>query len=313
MKNLRYISVQPAISYYTWQVEVMIQNFLKHGINPNLIDVICATRGPIPEAWSKLAEHYNTVRFFFYSDDRQHIPYISSVRPHVLKKHFAAHPELKDDVIFYHDCDIVMTKAPDWSKFIDDDIWYMSDTRSYISASYIQSKKFGVYEEMCKIIGIDESVPVANELNSGGAQYIMKNVDAAFWDKVERDSNSLYEFFVEHLKEHPQSDEYHPIQKWTADMWAVLWGAWAAGHKTLVVPEMRFAWATEGPDRWQECTIFHNAGVVVEYAIKDRLFFKGDYQNTLPYNIKLEDFNQGFNTYKYVQEIVETAKTSCLL
>ena len=38
MKNLRYICVQPRILYYAWQVEVMINNFIKHGINPNNID-----------------------------------------------------------------------------------------------------------------------------------------------------------------------------------------------------------------------------------------------------------------------------------
>jgi hypothetical protein len=38
--------------------------------------------------------------FFFYPDTRNNPPYISSVRPHVLKKHFAARPELKDEALF---------------------------------------------------------------------------------------------------------------------------------------------------------------------------------------------------------------------
>ena len=313
MKNLRYMCVQPAIPYYTWQVEVMIQNFMKHGINPNNIDIVCAYREEIPAAWLKMAETYNSVRFFFYRDTRTNpIIYISSVRPHVLKKHFAAHPELSEEVIFYHDCDIVMTKPPQWDKFIEGDTWYMSDTRYYIGSDYVKSKKCGIYERMCEIIGIDQAVPIANELNSGGAQYIMKNIDEAYWVKVEDDCNKLYDFFEKHLAAFPERPNYHPIQKWTADMWAVLWNAWYFGHETLIAEEMKFAWATEGPDMWEKCTIFHNAGVTPEYATKDRLFFKGVYQDKLPYDLKIEDFNPAFNSYNYLQEILETSKTSCL-
>jgi hypothetical protein len=311
MKKLRYVSVQPAINYYTWQVEVMIHNFIKHGINPNHIDIVCSIKdGHIPDNWKKLAGTYNTVRFFFYNDERVNPVYISSIRPHILKQHFTQHPYLKDDVIFYHDCDMIFTRPPKWEQFLEDDVWYLSDTRFYISAQYIKSKKFGIYEKMCEIIGIPENVPDENELNSGGAQYIMKNIDAQYWDKVERDSETLYQYFKDHLKEHPQTPEYHPIQMWTADMWAVLWNGWYFKHEVKVVPEMEFAWPTQGLDMWEKCTIFHNAGVV---GNRDRLFFKGSYQQKLPYDIKIEDYDDKLGTVKYVEEIMETAKQSCLL
>jgi hypothetical protein len=32
MKNLRFVCAQPAIPYYTWQVEVMIHNFIEMGV-----------------------------------------------------------------------------------------------------------------------------------------------------------------------------------------------------------------------------------------------------------------------------------------
>ena len=194
---------------------------------------------------------------------------------------------------------------------MEDDIWYLSDTRFYISAEYIKSKKFGIYEKMCELIGIDQNTPEENELNSGGAQYIMKNINAEYWDKVEQDSEALYEYFLEHLKEHPETKEYHPIQKWTADMWAVLWNGWFFGHTTKVIPEMEFAWPTQGLDMWDKCTIFHNAGVVG--PAHERLFYKGIYQSKYPYDIKLEDYDDSRGTIKYVQEILSTAKTSCLV
>jgi hypothetical protein len=311
MRTLRYVSAQPAIDYYTWQVEVMINNFIKNGVNPNNIDIVCAIKnGEIPEKWKKLAAHYNFVRFFFYNDERVNPIYISSVRPHILKQHFAAHPELKNDAIFYHDCDIILTKPVSWNHLLDDDVWYLSDTRFYIAASYIKSKKFGVYEEMCKIIGIDEAIPEENEMHSGGAQYLMKNIDAAFWEKVEDDCNKLYQFFLDHLKEHPQTAEYHPIQKWTADMWAVLWNGWYFNHTVKVVPEMEFAWPVHGLDMWTKCNILHNAGVLDSDA--SRMFFKGHYINKLPYGMSTESFNQSLCSYKYVEEIMETAAKSCL-
>lgn len=310
-KKLYYVSVQPAIPYYTWQVEVMLDNFLKNGITPDQIQILAsARRNEIPESWRKLQQKYSEVSFFFYEDTRVSKTYISSIRPHVLAKHFEMYPELKDAAIFYHDCDMVFTKPVNWDQFVDDDVWYLSNTNSYISAAYIKSKQYGVYERMCEIVGISQDIPVQNENNSGGAQYIMKNVDAAFWKKVEQDSEDLYIFFQQHLKKHPASPTYHPIQMWTSDMWAVLWNAWYFNHDTKVVPEMEFTWPMHDIKEWERVAIYHNAGVV---GGDTGLFFKGIYHNNLPYDISVESFSSEKCTYRYVQQIVETAKTSCLL
>jgi hypothetical protein len=88
MKNLRYICAQPRLVYYAWQVEVMINNFIKNGINPNNIDILVAwnpndttSSKESIEMWEKLSSHYNSVRFFFYEDTREKpIRYISSIR-----------------------------------------------------------------------------------------------------------------------------------------------------------------------------------------------------------------------------------------
>lgn len=321
MKNLRYVCAQPAIDYYTWQVEVLINNFLKNGVKPGDMDIVCAIRPDegVPPPWRKLADHYSRVRFFFYEDTRQNPSYISSVRPHILAKHFAAHPALSEDAIFYHDSDIAFTRPVDWSKFADDDTWYASDCRFYIGAEYIESKKHGIFERMCAIVGIDPEIPRANEANSGGAQYIMKNVKAGFWEKVESDSTRLYDFFVEDLVSHPEVKEsdatparpaYNPIQKWTADMWAVLWNAWLLGHKVQVVPELDFVWATQDKTLWDERAIFHNAGVLNTEA--DRYFYKGAYTSKLPYDIR-NSFAETGASHQYVNEILETAARSCLI
>jgi hypothetical protein len=312
MKSLRYICAQPATLFYAWQVEVMINNFLKNNIPPESIHIVSSYTKHVPIEWLKLQDKYREVGFFFYADQRVYPVYVSSIRPHILKQHFIEHPYLKEDAIFYHDCDIVFTKPVTWEQFLADDTWYLSDTIGYIGANYIKSKKCGIYERMCEIVDISESIPIKNELSSGGAQYIMKNVDHVYWDKVERDSEALYQFFLYHLQAFPQSPKYHPIQMWTADMWAVLWNAWYFKHETKVVKEMEFIWPNHRITDWDKHTIFHNAGIVGP-GDNGGMFFKGSYSHTLPYNINPDDYNTERCSYRYVQEILDTAKTSCLL
>ena len=195
-KNLRFVCAQPAIPYYTWQVEVMIHNFIEMGVNPNNMDVVCyAENGIIPEQWTKLAQKYNYVRFFFYSDTRRNKGYTSSIRPNILKQHWAARPEIHSDTIFYHDCDIAFTKPiSEWitDEMINDENWYGSDCRWYISHSYIKSKGDDILNAMCSIMEIDEKIVEDNELNGIGAQYIMKGIDYNFWHNVEIDCEKLY-------------------------------------------------------------------------------------------------------------------------
>ena len=319
MKNLRYICVQPRILYYAWQVEVMINNFIKHGINPNNIDILVAwnpndkTSEPENiEAWNKLASHYSSVRFFFYEDIRQQpIYYISSVRPNILKQHFKAHPQLESEAIFYYDCDVVFSKPPDFNAFLSDDIWYLSNTNSYINYDYIISKGQDIYNKMCEIVQIDPIIPRLMNSNSGGAQYLMKNVDWAFWEFVERDSEKLFKEITELNNIKKVNDpKYHELQIWCADMWAVLWNGWLSGNETKVVSEMDFSWATDPISRWDETLIYHNAGATCGCG---GLFYKALYMDTLPYNIEIEKFDKEKNCYNYVLEIKETAQKSCLI
>ena len=57
---MRYICAQPANQYYLWQVEVMINNFLSMGINPNQMDILLGYDTTIPEEWRILQQHYNS-------------------------------------------------------------------------------------------------------------------------------------------------------------------------------------------------------------------------------------------------------------
>ena len=318
MKNLRYICCQPAIPYYTWQVEVLINNFKKMGVNPNYIDIVCGIEnGIIPENWRKLMTHYNSVRFFFYNDTRIDKTYQPSIYFNLMKQHIVARPEIQDDVLFLHDSDIIFTKPANFNSMISGDTWYLSDTKFYINYDYIQTKGNHIYEKMCEIIGIDKLIPKLLNNNSGGAQYIVKNTTYEFWDKVENDSINLYKWFCENEHLHIKKNEYdYPIQKWTAGMWSLLWNAWLFGHETIVDDRLNFGWVTNPISDVDKHSILHNAGVTADpnnpHCYEKGLFYKGSFINELPYNKPLKISDEFASSY-YWKEICETAGKSILI
>ena len=306
---MKFICAQPAIDYYVWQVEVMINNFIENGVNPNDMHILCAHYGIISQKWGKLKEAYPKVNFFFYTDTREDRSYIPSIYFNLMKQHLQANPELEKEALFLHDCDITFTKPVDFSSMAYDKIWYLSDTVGYIGTQYILTKGEDVYNKMCKVMGMDPMIPKLMNSNSGGAQHIVKNTTYEYWEKVEKDSIKLYAHFC---KEEPKwKGEGHVIQKWTAGMWSLLWNAWMAGHETKVDKRLDFCWATDSIQKWEHCPIFHNAGVT-----KDRtdLFFKGAYINKSPYNdIQLDKFSDKHCSYNYVKELLKTKEVSCLI
>jgi hypothetical protein len=312
IRQLRFVSAQPATLYYAWQVEVLLNNFKKQGINLNNVDIVCwKQNGIIPNEWLKLANGY-PARFFFYDDTRETKHYISSIRPNILKQHWKARPEIHFDAIFYHDSDIVFTKPiSEWitEEMIMDENWYGSDTRWYIGHDYIISKGEDILSEMCRLVDIDKEIVKENELNSIGAQYIMKGIDYTFWDNVEKDSEVLFKQITDlnNFKKR-LNPTYHELQIWCSDMWAVLWNGWKLGNKTICHKNLAFSWGTSQEKDWNEMNIMHNAGVTNSTS---GLFYKAAYMNELPYNKNL-DIKPNTASWYYWNEICETAKTSVL-
>jgi len=308
---MKFVCAQPAIKYYAWQVEVMINNFIRNGIHPGDIQIVSAIYGGIPEEWLKLKQNYKQVEFFFYSDTRRKQSYISSVRPHILYKHWLANPDLQYDVIFYHDCDIVFTKQVDLKELEEGDTCYVSDTISYIGASYIRSKGEHYLDLMTRIVNIDKNKVIAEEKNSGGAQYILKNISAEFWNKVYYDSENLFRLINDQIaKDKLVTPDMHEIQIWCADMWAVLWNLWFFDKQVKVVKELNFAWSTSPKQEWDNYLIYHNAGVT---EAGKGFFYKAEFISKLPYHIKLESFNDRFCVFKYAEEILKTKEVTCLI
>jgi hypothetical protein len=304
---MKFICAQPAIDYYTWQVEVMINNFIQNGVDPNDIHIVCTHYGEISKKWNKLKQTYSKVNFFFYKDDRIKPSYISSIRPYILHKHWISNPELEKEIIFYHDCDIVLSKEVDFTDLLSDTVSYVSDTVSYIGADYIRSKGEHYLDLMTRIVNVDKNLVISQEKNSGGAQYILKQVSAAFWNKVYWDAENLFRLVNDQIvKDNPP----HAIQIWCADMWAVLWNLWFFEKEVKVSDKLHFSWATSPIAEWDKCLIYHNAGVVDGNS---KLFYKGAYINRLPFDIKIESFTDKQCSYNYAKEILKTKEVTCLL
>ena len=318
--NLRFICAQPAIKYYAWQLEVMLNNFMEMGINLNQVDIVCWKQtAEIPEEYSKLANGY-PARFFFYDDTRETRHYISSIRPNILKQHFTKYPEIENEAVLYHDCDIVFTKPINWEQFLQDNKWYGSDCRWYIGHDYIISKGEDILNKMCEIVDIDKQLVKDNELNAIGAQYLMKGINAQFWANVEKDCERLFKEITDlnnekiELDRHTMSEgesrqPYHPLQIWCSDMWAVLWNGWKLGYESVCHPDLEFAWATSTEADWSRLNIFHNAGVT---DAAGGLFYKALYMNELPYNKDLK-INEGTASKKYYEIIQKVEKKSKLI
>ena len=232
--NVIFVSAQPDSTYFHWQVEIYLYQFAKQGILDRCYALI-GYQGASPSEYSKkLAKKYSCIKL--YKDTRKSTEYIPTIRPHILAKFFKDYPQLGKNV-FYHDSDIFIPNLPAFDTMLQngDDTGYLSDTISYIGYDYIKTcserykqkhptlRDLDIFYGMCDIVGIDYDLVKSNEKNSGGAQYFLKNIDYTFWEECETKCIELYDYFLKYEKKYPVG---HHIQKWTTDMWVVLWMYW---------------------------------------------------------------------------------------
>jgi len=320
--KMTFVCVQPCILYYAWQVEVMLENFKSLGIHTKH-DIVCLFAYNKNESdWEnklsiikKVQKRYvDVAKFYFYEDERvTPYNYISSIRPNILKQHYKAHPHFSEIPVFYHDCDIVFTKYPDFLSSYDTvkDEWYVSNTISYIGYDYIISKGQDVLSEMCRIVGINEDTVRNKQSQSGGAQYILSGIDWRFWHKVEKDCENLFTQINKLNREKIKQDpKHHELQIWCADMWALIWNAWMRGFNTTIIDELSFCWATDGIDNWNNKYIFHNAGVTD--ADKKTSFYKSQFRDILPYLFDGKEYSNNKASYKYWEIIKSIGEKSVL-
>tara|TARA_R110000868_G_scaffold14426_4_gene67251 strand:- start:46526 stop:47542 length:1017 start_codon:yes stop_codon:yes gene_type:complete len=329
MRELKFLQACPDDTYYTWQVNLWLESLQAIGHSDKAISLIYTPkgRGRNPK-WVNIMELYPEAEFHFYEDEgnlNSYLQlYIPILRPYSLWRYFKENPDNKGKAFFYCDSDILFTEDFNVNKFLNDDICYLSDTNSYINASYFDSKinqvlpeKLEEYKtrdilgEITSIIGISREICELNNLNSGGAQYLLKNIDEAFWKKVMNDC-ILIRTYLQKVNKDFFKEENAGFQSWCADMWAVLWNLWLRDQETKVIPEMAFAWATDPIIKLETHTIMHNAGIVSETGNGYPAFYKGKYhQGSDPtkdpqLEVILQDKqSQKFCTWYYTNKLKE--------
>lgn len=297
---MKFLVAVPDHPYYLWQVLVQINNFKKMGIESDTIYVFgIFNKRPSPRLMRMVNSPQINAKFYFINDTRRIKAYSSSLRPHIISKFYSVY-DFSEPTVFYLDPDVLFTKKMDFSVYEKDNLWYVSDTRSYVSAQYIKSKSPELFTRMCNIVGISPELVEKNDQDAGGAQYIMKGVTAQYWEKVYTDSEALYNLMIATASQYNPS---HPIQAWTADMWAVLWNGWLAENEIKIDKSLEFSWASDPIARWDSTNIFHNAGVVKNDG---KHFSKNHYQIS-PFNKQTLGEPESAS-WNYILEIKDTEK-----
>ena len=277
---MKYILAQPATVYFAWQIDVFLFSARSVGIKPEDIHVLCSTDQGIEGHFDVMMRKYPGVSFNFYADTREDKRYLPSIKQNLLSQHLRVFTELQKEPILLIDSDVCFTRPLEIDHLLNDDVWYVSDTISYLGYNYIQSKGRHVLDKMLSIADINESIVKSNEWCSGGAQYLFKNLTPDYLDEVVDLSLKMWLEMVEYNNELVKKDpEYHPLQIWTAEMWALLWVAWKRNQMTIIDPSLDFCWATDHADQWKLKPIYHGAGVTTE---EKGLFFKGLYVDKFP-------------------------------
>jgi hypothetical protein len=296
MKDLKFICAQPDDNYYIWQVHMWLESLKMLGHSDKAIVLVFTPDfREKNEGWQKVADLYPEAEFFYVKDEDKVSQmlkvYIPILRPYSLMKYFQAKPEMVNKAVFYCDSDVVFTENFNVDAYLEDDVCYLSDTNSYISASYFDSKvkdvlpkKLEEYKtrdvlaEVTSMIGITREICERNNENSGGAQYLLRNINKEYFE-----------------------NESKGYQSWCADMWAVLWNLWLREQETKNIPEMEFAWSSDNISKLERVGILHNAGIVGDSQGDIPTFYKGKY-------------HQGDSPFKdpHIYEVLDSDKSKTL-
>jgi hypothetical protein len=311
MENIVFVTAQPDVPYFHWQVELYIHNFTQLGINPEKIHILFSTIGENKPSSDGLNLKKYGVNVNFYKDERNRKNYIPSIKPFLIYKWLEQYPKY-GKCFFLHDADIIFRKLPDFEKLLGDDISYISDTISYIGYNYIidcckryenqhpNSEKNQLISEMANIVGLDVEIIKENQLNSGGGQYLIKNTNYKLWEKIYMDCAPLYNQMLNYHRRFPINQGQ--IQFWTAEMWSLLWNLWKFNYKTKITEEFGFSWATDPIVVYNQKPILHMAGVTDD--LKSTKFYKGDFINVNP----IEKLKESPNYFDYIDKGSSTIK-----
>lgn len=229
---------------------------------------------------------------FTFTDKRDNKIYIPSVRPWLLWQWLAQDPAREQETYFYIDSDIIFREWPNFATLgFSPNKVVGSDCSGYLDYNYIIQCQRGqaIAEKMAAVCGI--TVEQMKNVPGIGAHIILDQPKAEFWRRTYDDSNKLYMYLA--------SLSNSNIQKWTAEMWAQLWGWVREGYQIEASKELDFCRPTDPIAEWDKVKIMHNAGVTQP----GKMFFKGQYDKQMPFGQDFSEISENLVSIKYVEAI----------
>jgi len=353
MKQLQIVACVTNELRYWWETAVYLHNLTSLGYqNINILIFVKQNETPLPK-WKELQIKFPEVNFQIFVDRKiaaigNAFNYKPLYRLWMLQEWFKLRPELEQDAILYTDTDIILTKYLDFTSFLQDDINYLSwtgnkeRTDNYIGQPYFDSKesqvepsKLATFKKIDVLAKMGESTKTTRQIitenlpNTGGAQYLLKNINSQFWTdcfnaccEIKLFLAGLNQTFMKGST--PTEKENNGWQSFCSDMVSILYTLWGHNKETRCPVELDFAWSTDRLSRVKEVFIIHNAGIVQEYNQKvafekeyvdTKLFFKGKYQTYTPFEdldvlneIITNPVSAQFANAVYVEWILKTHK-----
>lgn len=354
---MKFIAVTENKKRFAWETKVYLSSLREFDYSKDChILVFLNTPEKIKE-WQDLENEYSEVSFFYFKDKGISVianafKYPPIHRLYCLQEHWKDNKYLEKEAILYTDTDIIFTKKLDFEPFLKDDINYVSwtgtihRTDNYLGLPYLESKinqvvpekveqykKLDIPARLAGIVGITREKLEENIPNTGGAQYLLKNITSQFWTdcfntccEIKTFLAGINQTFMQGIT--PNDKENAGFQSWCADMWAVLYNIWKTAETRTPV-EFDFAWSTDVITRANEVYFLHNAGVVsadnikvanskdengISKELEGPLFFKGLYDTYTPWedsnliNIYEDPVNQLFCNNLYIKQILKSNK-----
>jgi hypothetical protein len=302
--KVKFIIPFPDSPYYLWQVLVQIMNFRKMGYEQDAVYPVSYFQGKPSALLMRLVNSPDIkAKFHLYpAEERKDRSYSAANKPWLMGKFFEQFPE-ETGVFNYLDPDVVFTNAMDFEPFIHDDKWYGSSTKSYTAITYIKSKSEQLLTDLCNIAEVSVESVEANDHNSIGAQYFIKNCAADFWFDIARKSTVGFKHMNDTAKIYKKPEDPYPIQAWASEMYFTQYEMIKRGIEPVASELMKFSGANHHISDWEAKPYFHNAMVPKENG---RDFCKITYQ-TSPFRKNIVVSDQSISC-KYVELIKETEK-----
>ena len=119
MENILFVSAQPDVPYFIWQIKLYVHNFIEKGINPNQIHVVLGmiNRNTEPSDESLELKKFG-INVHHFQDDRKKKHYIPSVKPYLISKWLQL-DENYGKLFFLHDADIIFNRLPNFESLLN--------------------------------------------------------------------------------------------------------------------------------------------------------------------------------------------------